>query len=233
MQGGRNLFSNLSYLFFAVGAARANVPGRGAGGAVMLEIEGFILTGGASRRMGRDKALLPLGGETFVARVARSLACVTRRVHLVSARPVGVELALPTVADIYGDCGALGGLHAALAHARAEWAAVVSCDLPFVSGALWQRLAALAREAEADAVVPFQPDGRAQPLCALYRRAACLEPAAEMLRAGERRPRLLLERVRARRVAWQELADLTNAELFFMNVNTPDDYEQARRKAGG
>ena len=197
----------------------------------MLEIEGFILTGGASRRMGRDKALLPLGGETFVARIARALTDVTPRVHLVSARPVGVEWPLPLVADIYRDCGALGGLHAALAHCRARWAAVVSCDLPFVSGALWQRLAALARAPERDAVVPYQSDGRAQPLCALYRRAACLEPAAEMLRAGELRPRRLLERVRARRVAWQELADLTNAELFFINVNTPDDYEQARMKA--
>ena len=196
----------------------------------MLEIEGFILAGGASRRMGRDKALLPLAGETFLAHITRSLEAVTPRVRLVSARPLGAELSLPVVADIYRDCGALGGLHAALAACRAQWAAVVSCDLPFARGALWQRLATL-RGSDVDAVVPFQPDGRAQPLCALYRRAACLQPVEEMLRAGELRPRLLLERVRARRVAPVELADLTNAELFFMNVNTPDDYEQARLKA--
>ncbi len=193
----------------------------------MLEFEGFILAGGAARRMGRDKALLPLGGETFVARIARSLAALTPRVSLVSARPRGAEFGLSVVADIYRDCGALGGLHAALAACRAPWAAIVSCDLPFVSGELWQHLATL-RGVEVDAVAPFQRDGRAQPLCALYARAPCLERAEELLRAGELRPRVLLERVRTRRVAPDELTALTNAELFFMNVNTPDDYRQAQ-----
>ncbi|HEX8070805.1 MAG TPA: molybdenum cofactor guanylyltransferase [Pyrinomonadaceae bacterium] len=198
----------------------------------MLEVEGFILAGGASRRMGRDKARLRLGGETFVARAARALAALTPCVRLVSARPDAAEFGLPVVADVYRDCGALGGLHAALAACRAPWAAVVSCDLPFVTGAYWLRLAVFA-EADApdadapDAVVPFQPDGRAQPLCALYARAACLPAVERMLRAGELRPRRLLEQVRARRVAPAELRALPEAARLFTNVNTPEEYEAA------
>jgi molybdopterin-guanine dinucleotide biosynthesis protein A len=122
----------------------------------------------------------------------------------------------------------LGGLHAALAACRAEWAAVVACDLPFVTGELFARLMRLREDAEA--VVPVQPDGRLQPLCALYRTHPCRERARELIEQGERRPRRLVQAVRARTVAWEELADLTGAHLFFENVNTPEDYTQARSR---
>jgi molybdopterin-guanine dinucleotide biosynthesis protein A len=75
--------------------------------------------------------------------------------------------------------------------------------------------------------VPFQTDGRAQPLCALYARDACLPRAEALLRADELRPRVLLEQVRTRRVEPFELDDLALSRLFFLNVNTPADYEEA------
>src|SRR5205085_11384931 len=87
----------------------------------MFEIEGFILAGGASSRMGRDKARLRLGGATFVARIAGALHTITPQVRLVSARPDSAELNLPVVPDLFRECGALGGLHAALKVCRASW----------------------------------------------------------------------------------------------------------------
>ena len=192
--------------------------------------EGFILAGGASSRMGRDKARLTLGGRTFTQRVGAALGAVALKVSVVSARPESNELDFPVVEDVYRDCGALGGLHAALLACRAPWAAVVSCDLPFVTGELFARLGEL-RTTDADAVVPRQPDGRPQPLCAFYATARCLELAARLLDEGERRPRVLLQQARTRWVAPRELADLRDAELFFLNVNTPEDYERARERA--
>ncbi|HEX8129891.1 MAG TPA: molybdenum cofactor guanylyltransferase [Pyrinomonadaceae bacterium] len=197
----------------------------------MSDAEGFILAGGASSRMGTDKAQLTLGGRTFVARIAAALGAFATEIKVVSARPESVGLSLPLVEDVYRDCGALGGLHAALSACRAPWAAVVSCDLPFVTGELFARLGELRTE-DADVVVPRQTDGRPQPLCALYSPARCLELAARLLREGERRPRVLLQQARTRWVAPAELADLTDAELFFLNVNTPTDYERARAKVG-
>ncbi|HEX8180557.1 MAG TPA: molybdenum cofactor guanylyltransferase [Pyrinomonadaceae bacterium] len=193
----------------------------------MLEIEGFILAGGASSRMGCDKARLRLGGETFAARIARSLGAITPHVRVVSTRLDSAALSLPIVPDIYAERGALGGLHAALSACRAPWAAVVSCDLPFASSALWQRLATYATD-EFDAVAPLQADARVQPLCTLYRRASCLAHVEEMLRSGELRPRVLLQRVRTRLVKPDELTDLTDAERLLANINTPDDYRQAK-----
>ncbi|HYJ46805.1 MAG TPA: molybdenum cofactor guanylyltransferase [Pyrinomonadaceae bacterium] len=195
----------------------------------MREIEGFILVGGSSSRMGTDKALLELGGRNFVERIFAALAPISTQTSLVGDR-VGI-VGLPTfqmVPDVHVKWGALGGLHAALRSCRAQWAAVVACDLPFVTGDLFVRLASL-RE-NFDAVVPVQTDGRLQPLCSLYRAEVCLDQADQLIAAGERRPRALFDRVRARKVAFTELADLPGATRFFVNVNTPEEYNDALGK---
>jgi molybdopterin-guanine dinucleotide biosynthesis protein A len=197
----------------------------------MSDIEGFILTGGASSRMGTDKARLSLGGLTFIERIAGALQLITADISFVSTRPETFGLSLPVVADIHRDCGALGGLHAALRACRAPWAAIVSCDLPFVTGELFGRLGEF-RDEETEAVAPLQLDGRPQPLCALYSPARCLARVEQLLQEGERRPRVLLRQVRTRWVAPTELSDLRDAELFFLNVNTPEDYRLAREKLG-
>jgi molybdopterin-guanine dinucleotide biosynthesis protein A len=195
---------------------------------VMADIEGFILIGGKSSRMGADKAQLRLGRQSFVERIAAALLSIGNPVRVVGTEGAGGRW--PIVADVHKEWGALGGLHAALAASRAEWAAIVACDLPFVTAELFERLASL--RDSFDAVVPIQGDGRLQPLCSLYRTKACLDGARELIAAGERRPRRLLELVRARRVSFDELADLPGAELFFTNVNTPSDYARARLAAG-
>jgi molybdopterin-guanine dinucleotide biosynthesis protein A len=195
----------------------------------MFEIEGFVLAGGASSRMGADKAGLSIGGETFVARAARALGTIASRVSVVSSRDEHAHTGLRVVPDIHAGAGALGGIHAALHACRAPWAAIVSCDLPFATGDLFARLASFVSD-ERDAVAPVQPDGRIQPLCALYAVATCLPATGQMLAAGERRPRVLLKRLRTRWVAPAEISDLPRAELFFTNVNTPDDYEQAKAR---
>ncbi|MDT4897923.1 MAG: hypothetical protein QOH25_3000 [Acidobacteriota bacterium] len=195
----------------------------------MLEVEGFILVGGASSRMGTDKALLDLGGQSFVERIYRALVAITTETSLVGAKFAGAAWPqLPSVPDVHVKWGALGGLHAALAACRAEWAAVVACDLPFITGELFVRLASL-RE-NYDAVVPVQADGRWQPLCAFYRTQPVRERAEELIVAGERRPRALLNLINTRRVAFEELSDLQGANRFFTNVNTPEDYANALKE---
>lgn len=192
----------------------------------MFDLEGFILAGGASSRMGVDKARLRLGGLTLVESVARALSEVAGRVRVVSSRHGGELSGLPVVPDFYEDCGALGGLHSALTHASAQWVAVVSCDLPFVSGALMRRLTSFVGEG-VEAVVPRQPDGRVQPLCALYERGPCLEIVERLLREGERRPRVLAAQARTFTADFALLSDLPGSRRIFMNLNSPDDYAQA------
>ena len=197
------------------------------------DVEGFILIGGQSSRMGADKAGLRLGALTFVERLAGEMRGIgLASIKLVGAHTdsckeiaeLGAKHSLPVVSDIYPQCGALGGLHAALSHTGQTWTFALACDLPFVMGALMQRLTEL--RAGFEAVVPMQPDGHAQPLCALYNARVCLPQAQQLLEAGERRAHVLAKQVRTRIVFYDEWADLNNASLL-SNVNTPHDYQRA------
>ena len=172
--------------------------------------------------MGTDKSQLLIENQTFVERIANTLLTITNSVRLVAAHENHENSKLPLVPDIYPQWGALGGLHAAVTACRREWAIVVACDLPFVTAELFDRLASL-RE-DYDAVVPIQQDGRLQPLCALYRAETCARWATELIEAGRRRPLDLIESVNTRRVEFAEIANLAQAERFFVNINTPEDY---------
>jgi molybdopterin-guanine dinucleotide biosynthesis protein A len=196
----------------------------------MHDFEGFILAGGASSRMGVDKSRLRIGGLSFVERIGEALGPVARRVSVVSSRGDAESHGLHVVRDLYEGRGALGGVHAALAECRAPWAVIVSCDLPFVTRELFERLASFTLANDADAVAPIQADGRQQPLCALYATEVCRAAADDLIRTDDLRPRALLWRVRTRWVSFDELSDLGGSELFFENVNTPEDYEKAKGK---
>ncbi|HKV37340.1 MAG TPA: molybdenum cofactor guanylyltransferase [Pyrinomonadaceae bacterium] len=185
------------------------------------QLQAFILAGGQSRRMGRDKSQLLLENQTFTDRIAETLLELTDSVTLVGSRQTNSRY--PVAKDFYPEWGALGGLHAALAACSREWAIVVACDLPFVTAELFNYLASLRENHEA--VVPLQSDGRPQPLSSLYRIEPCLQRATELIEAGKRRPRDLLELVNTRWVPFKELRNLDQAEKFFVNINTPEDYD--------
>ena len=194
----------------------------------MFDVEGFILVGGASRRMGSDKSRLIFAGQTGLDRIAAALQSVTARVRLVGSAVDPEGHTFDYVADLHERWGALGGIQAALTACQSSWAVIVACDLPLVSKELFLRLWGLARD-PIEAVVPIQSDNRVQPLCAFYRRQSCLAFAEQLIAAGEHTPRALLAKVKTLRVEFAELSDLPGAESFFLNVNTPDDYELAVR----
>jgi len=189
---------------------------------------GFILVGGASSRMGTDKAALLLEGRTFVQRIAEELLAVTDSVTLVGQDSGRLQLNLPSAPDRYENWGALGGVHAALSVSQSPWSLVVACDLPFVTAGLFARLAGWREDFEAVAAV--QRDGRPQPLATLYRNNPCLVRADHLIKSGERRPIALLQSVRTRWTPFSELQELPGAEHFFDNINTQQDYEQASGK---
>jgi molybdopterin-guanine dinucleotide biosynthesis protein A len=197
----------------------------------MDSIEGFILVGGESRRMGTDKARLTLHGKTFVERIAVELSATAPLVSIVGNPAIADQNKLPSVADVYPHWGALGGVHAALAACSAEWAFIVACDFPFTTSQLFNRMGRLREDFEA--VAPIQEDQIPQPLCALYRIAACLPLTKEMINSGKRKPVALLQSVRTRWVPFTEIEDLPGAQWFFDNINTPEDYDRIVEKGRG
>ena len=194
----------------------------------MFDVQGFILVGGASRRMGRDKAELRLGSQTVLERIAGELSAATSSATLVGARRAYAGVPLPNVSDVHEQWGALGGIHAALSAATTECALIVACDLPFVTRELFARLQSRMDDS-LDAIVPVQLDGRLQPLCALYRRA-CLPTIEALISEGEHTPRAFLRAVRTEYLLLRDLSDLPGAENFFLNLNTLEDLEYALKQ---
>ena len=203
---------------------------------INVDIDGFILAGGASSRMGVDKADLQLAGETLLARAVKTMSAFTERVNVVGRRNATIASEIPGVRyveDLSVDAkkhAPIIGLRTALSTAGTEWISVLAVDLPFVMAELLARLASF-RSEDIDAVVPVQADGRLQPLCAIYRRDGYLEAARAAIATGEFSLHKLLGGVRVRRVEQSELTDLPGAENFFFNVNTPTDLEAAAKLA--
>jgi molybdopterin-guanine dinucleotide biosynthesis protein A len=185
-------------------------------------VAGAVLTGGASERMGSDKARLAIDGVASATRVARCLASICEEVVLVGGDPPP-DAPGRRAPDADGPRCALRGLVSALEAVRAERVLVVATDLPFVTPDL---LLALVAWPEADAVVPRSADG-AHPLCALYRRDSTLAVARRNL-AGQRLAlSALLDAVETRYFGGDDLRAVDPHGVALTNLNTPEDVARA------
>ena len=192
------------------------------------EATGAILAGGASRRMGRDKASLELDGETLLARAVRRLRPVVREVIVIG--PPERSLLVPDIRIVPDDrpgLGPLGGIYTALGAASTACVFVMACDMPFVQASLVRYLLSLA--GAYDIVVPRSERGTEQ-LHAVYTRA-CLPAVATCLDAGALAIASLYNRARTYVMEPDEWAPYDPLHLSLINVNTPEDWEAARTRA--
>jgi molybdopterin-guanine dinucleotide biosynthesis protein A len=199
--------------------SRFPVPSRGRN-LIPMHTTGTILAGGRARRMGgRPKGLAEVGGRRIVDRVADALREVTDELLLVANAPEADDW-LPgvrVVRDLVPEAGALGGIHAALSHAR-ESVIVVAWDMPFVVPGLLAELRALG-EAGALAAAPASGGpAAAEPLCAWYA-PACRVAAERRLATGDRRAQGLLDDVGARVLPLDRVLAHGDPALLFLNVN--------------
>jgi molybdopterin-guanine dinucleotide biosynthesis protein A len=143
----------------------------GARGAVRA---GFVLVGGRSSRMGRDKALLPFKrstatAQTMAGHIAGCVRLAAGSVTLVGSPEKYGFLGYPVIADRFEGCGPLGGVYTALSVTEAEWNLIVACDMPELTAGFLGDLLAAAEASPADCLVPASATGL-DPLCAVYRR---------------------------------------------------------------
>lgn len=193
-------------------------------------VSAAILAGGASRRMGRNKALLPIRGQTLIERVIDRVRPLADEVWVVTNTPEEYAfLNVLTVSDRYPGVGPLAGLHAALDAARGDLVILLACDMPFVSVALLRYLLSLT--AGVDAVIP-RLGGREEPLHAIYRRVTCLPAVEAALHAGKRRLIAFLPAVRVRYVEEDELRRRDPELRSFLNANTPQEWAHVLAMAG-
>lgn len=189
-----------------------------------------ILAGGASRRMGADKSFVDFGGRPMIEHVLARVRVLGAPVIVVTNAPDRyLRFKVAMTADILPGKGSLGGIYSALTVSSTEYTVCVACDMPLLNTDLIAHLLAL-RDGF-DAVVPVVEE-QAQGLHALYHRR-CLEPIRAMLDGGDLRIANLFDRVQTRRVEESELRVIDPDLRSFVNVNTPDELDQAREKFGG
>lgn len=194
-------------------------------------MNGFVLAGGRSTRMGKDKALLPYGGRPLVQHAVCLLRSAGLEPHIVGSRP-DLSVYAPVVEDLHAGYGPLGGIEAALASSMSEWNVFLPVDLPLLPAVFVRYL--IKRSAITGAVTTIPTvTGRPEPLCAVYRRdlltgiRASLEARKyKVMDAIENavRPDQLdlfsVEAVAATRDDWP--VDLPLGR-WFQNLNTPSD----------
>ena len=179
---------------------------------------------GQSTRMGRDKALLMLNGQTFVGRLAGELSFCDEVFISTTLEYDYSEFGLKVVTDENHGIGPIEGIKQSLRHARSDYVFICAVDMPFVRREMVQYLAEFI-SSDYDAIV-FRDGDRIHPLCGIYSRTV-LPVAQEMISEGRYRLMDLLSRVRTK------YADIDTGRFgskSLLNINTPEDYLDVCRK---
>jgi molybdopterin-guanine dinucleotide biosynthesis protein A len=188
------------------------------------DVTAFVLAGGKSTRMGKDKAFLEFKGRILLARALELAVGVTEEVRIVGD-PRKFAAFGRAIEDLYRERGPLGGIHAALKSSSTDLNLMLAVDLPFVQPNFLKYLISIARETKALAIVPRASDGL-QPLCAVYRREFG-QAAEQSLAQGKNKIDALFANVETRIIEPDELSHAGFTSQMFRNLNTPEEFEKA------
>ena len=190
-----------------------------------------IQAGGASSRMGEDKALKTFLGRPLIERVVERLSTIADELIVTTNRPDDYRfLDVRLIPDLKPGRGALGGLYTAIASASHPVVAVVACDMPFASSILLRAASRILVEEEVDVVIP-KSDGGYEPLHAIYRREGCLPAIEAAIDADQWKVIAWFPQVRVRILTADEIEQYDPSGLAFWNVNTPEEFSKAEKIA--
>ncbi len=185
-----------------------------------------ILAGGKSTRIGKNKALLDFGGEPLIGRIYRILKDAFQEVFISANDEETYRfLGAPVIPDVFSGGGSLAGIHAGLMKSTSSHCFFAACDMPFLNVRLIQYLYEV--RDEHDIVIPVSGLGY-EPLHAFYSRC-CLPHIQQQLEAGNLRIIDLFSHLDVREVSRKELQVYDPDDLSYLNLNTLDKFELARK----
>ena len=201
----------------------------------------IILAGGLSRRIGQNKPLILVGGKPLIAHVLSAAKRVTDNVTVVVNGPAqerGLGRVLPQTKFVVDDrarypesTGPILGMATGFRSVGAGYAAVLPCDVPFVSSEVLDHLFSRCRGG--DAAIPVWPDGKWEPLQAVYNVESSIVAFDNTIGEGKLD---IISAIKALRkvsyVSTEELRKFDRDLLTFFNVNKKEDLEKARELTG-
>lgn len=188
-----------------------------------MRTAGFVLVGGRSSRLGRDKALLPWGNQTLVESIAAKVRGATGNVALVGRPEVDPLIDIECIPDMRPGLGPLSGIETALQSGRGDLNLIVACDLPLLESEWLKLLIQSAEIRKAACVVATEPTGRVHPLCGVYQ-ADCLPLVSKAIDEGHLKLMDLIGELRA---------EFIEVSVPVWNVNTPEEWQQCLEFANG
>ena len=199
------------------------------------QIAAYILAGGASSRMGREKGLLEFDGVPLILHTAMLIEPLVSNVAVVGPREPYAALGLRAIGDNdYGNRtedssdvrrGPLAGIAAALSETRCPWNLILACDLPFLTAEWVDWLLSRVADSSGQVVIPHTRHGL-EPLAAVYR-LECGPPIADALSRGGRKVTDVISKFRMDVVDASEWQQVDPEGLVLKNMNAPADYEEA------
>jgi molybdopterin-guanine dinucleotide biosynthesis protein A len=187
---------------------------------------GVVLAGGLSARMGVEKAALPIGDETLLARIVRRLRLALPEVVIIGPRRL--QSLVPDVAvfpDETPGLGPLGGLSTALASTARPRAFVMACDMPFVAPALVAAMARYAERYPTVDVLALRAAARGlEPLHAIYARACAPIVRARIDSGGDHSLGALLQSLNVKALPASVVARYDPAGRSTFNANSADEW---------
>lgn len=183
----------------------------------LMQASGFVLAGGGSTRMGRNKALLPFHGMTLVEHIAGMVRQAAGSATLIGDPVKLGHLGLPVIPDKLAGNGPASGIYTALVTTSSDWNLIAGCDMPSLTLEILLDLLRHAAVSRGDCIAAAGRSGEPEPLCAVYHRR-CLPVVTRAIREKRLKMRRLLAELEA------ELVPVDPATV--ANVNTPAEWAE-------
>ena len=191
--------------------------------ATPIPFTGYVLAGGKSTRMGRDKALLEIGGKPLIRSAANLLKALTERVVILGPAEKYGFLGLPVLPDLVPSRGPLSAIYTGLERSGTAVNLFLACDMPLMEETFLKLL--VERAPLADAVLLRLDDGSLEPLCAVYNRS-CLPTVRANYENRRFKLSDLFPELRTHYLTEADLQVLGLDHRIFTNLNHPGDLEQ-------
>ncbi|RLA78507.1 MAG: molybdenum cofactor guanylyltransferase [Deltaproteobacteria bacterium] len=199
-------------------------------GVRMEGVSCVILAGGKGRRMGGEKAFVPLRGLPLFEHVYRVCGDLFEEIIIVTNDPDRfTSYRAIILKDLIPGIGPLGGLYTGLLTAKNEYCFCAACDLPFLRKELIRYL--LSQREGYDAVIPSTPDGL-HPLLAVYSKGA-LREMMRVIEDGKSKVSNVLNRLKVRFCTAEEMAPYDPSLISLFNVNDLEDLRRAEELMKG
>lgn len=185
-------------------------------------VTAYILAGGKSSRMGKDKGLILFNGKAIIQHIIEKLQPVTDKVVIISNNPAYDKFGVEVIEDLIRNLGPAGGIFTALSHSQNEKNLILSCDTPFITT---EAIEYIFQHSDLSQISWPIYDGKIEPLFGVYSKS-CLAKWEKLIHNGI----LKLQEI-ASNFNLNQL-NVDNNPLFnkniFTNINTPEDFENLK-----